>query len=221
MISRPHLATAALAMLAMALLPSAFAQNPVAFLSRAEPLVDVAKACPGVVIELRYALAENIAGRVLYPADARCLVRESVARRLRKAQARLAETGCALKIWDAYRPPWAQEILWKARPDPEFVGDPAKGGSLHSWGVAVDVTLVDRFGRELKMPTHFDALGPAAARHYTGGDPATAANLHRLQEAMLGAGFLLMRDEWWHFVAADYRSFGPVEPAARLEPTGG
>jgi D-alanyl-D-alanine dipeptidase len=185
---------------------------------RSEPLVDVAKACPGIAVELRYAFAENIAGHVIYPRDARCLVRENVAQRLRHAHALLRESGRGLKIWDAYRPTWAQEILWKARPEPEFVGDPAKGGSLHSWGVAVDATLVDRFGRELKMPTDFDALGPAAARRYTGGDPEIAANLKRLQDAMLRAGFLLMRDEWWHFVASDYRRYGPVEPAVSLEP---
>lgn len=183
-----------------------------------EPLVDVRAACPGVVVELRYESARNAAGHAIYPVNARCLLRKSVAARLLAAQKLVAADGFRLKVWDAYRPPNAQAALWAARPNPDFVGDPAKGGSLHGWGVAVDVTLVDQFGRELKMPTDFDEIGPQAARRYRGDDPGVARNLHLLQQAMARAGFLAMRDEWWHFAAADYRSFGPVEPPASLDP---
>jgi zinc D-Ala-D-Ala dipeptidase len=185
---------------------------------RSEPLVDVAKVCPSIVIELRYATERNIAGHLIYPRDARCLIRASVAERLKRAQAILAEDGLRLKIWDAYRPPWAQAKLWKAAPNPEFVADPARGGSFHEWGIAVDATLVDRYGRELRMPTDFDDFTPAAARVYRGDNRGIAANLKLLQNAMRRAGFLMMRDEWWHFVAGDFRSFSRVEPVARLEP---
>lgn len=181
-----------------------------------EPLVEVREACPGVLVELRYETARNAAGHPIYPAAARCLLRKSVTARLLAAQKLLEAEGLRLKVWDAYRPPSAQKTLWAARPNPDFVADPAKGGSLHGWGVAVDVTLTDRFGRELKMPTDFDEIGPAAARRFRGPDPAVAKNLHRLQQAMAKAGFLAMRDEWWHFAAADYRKFGPVDPPASI-----
>jgi D-alanyl-D-alanine dipeptidase len=55
----------------------------------AEPLVDVAKACPGIVIELRYATRANGTGHAIYPANARCMVRASVSEHLRSAQALL------------------------------------------------------------------------------------------------------------------------------------
>jgi D-alanyl-D-alanine dipeptidase len=116
-----------------------------------------------------------------------------------------------LKIWDAYRPAWAQRVLWQLAPNPEFVGNPARGGSLHMWGVAVDVTLVDRQRRDLRMPSDFDDFSPAAARVYRGNDPVVARNLEMLQKAMSAAGFMVMRDEWWHFAVKDYRDFGPVE----------
>jgi len=185
---------------------------------RDEALVDLAEVCPGVLIELKYATPRNITGAPIYPGGARALLRQSVADRLRRASDFLSAQGYRLKIWDAYRPPFAQERLWEARPNPEFVGDPTRGGSLHSWGVAVDVTLADRNGNELRMPTDFDEFTPAAARRYSGGDPAVAANLRRLQQAMVAAGFLAMRDEWWHFVSEDFRDFGPVTPPAALIP---
>jgi D-alanyl-D-alanine dipeptidase len=178
---------------------------------RAEPLVDVAKACPGVFIELRYATARNLAGRALYPRGARCLLRKRVAAQLSDAQAWLRRRGYALKVWDAYRPAAAHRALWAAAPNPQMVGNPAHGGSFHMWGVAVDATLVDAAGRALPMPTDFDVLTPAASKTYRGGDPAVARHLRLLQEAMHHAGFLGIRDEWWHFVSRDYFCYGPLE----------
>lgn len=176
-----------------------------------ELLVDVAKACPGVRIDLRYATSDNATQRPIYPGGARCMLRASVAQRLRRAQAWLRPYGVSIKVWDAYRPAWAQRILWQLAPKRDFVADPARGGSLHTWGVAVDVTLVARLGSELKMPTGFDDFSSAAARSYSGNDPIIARNLRLLQSAMSSAGFMVMRDEWWHFVASDYRDFGPIE----------
>ena len=47
--------------------------------------------------------------------------------------------------------------LWQLTHDDAFVADPYDGnGSLHTWGVAVDATLVDENGREVAMPTKYD-----------------------------------------------------------------
>ena len=185
---------------------------------RGEPMVEVAAVCPSIVIELRYASARNVTGKPIYPPNARCLVRRSVAERLKKAQEELLTKKVRLKIWDAYRPAWAQQILWDAIKNPEYVGEPARGGSLHTFGVGVDVTLVDAKGRELPMPTDFDDFSPAAGRIYRGKDPVVAANLLTLQKAMVHAGFWTLRDEWWHFVAEDVKSFAPIEVSIAPEP---
>ena len=177
---------------------------------RDEPMVEVTAVCPSIIVELRYATARNVTGKAIYPPNARCLVRRSVAERLKKAQEELQTKGVGLKIWDAYRPAWAQQILWNAIRNPEYVGEPARGGSLHTFGVGVDVTLVDAKGRELPMPTDFDAFSPAAKRVYSGKDPAIETNLLTLQKAMTRAGFWTLRDEWWHFVAEDVKNFGPI-----------
>ncbi len=176
-----------------------------------EAMVEVTKIDDTVFYELRYATDRNFVGKQIYPRLSRCLLRKSVAFRLKRAQTELRKKGYGLKIWDAYRPAWAQQTLWDYSPNPEFVGAPARGGSYHTWGVAVDVTLVDLAGREQRMPTDFDDFTPAAKSEYTGGDPVIAANVRLLRSAMLAAGFTGLRDEWWHFTAEDAAYFCPVD----------
>jgi len=187
------------------------AQTAASRVAVSEPLVDLARACPDIVIDLRYATARNITGKPIYPPGARALLRKRVADRLNQAQRYLEERGFGLKVWDAYRPPWAQKILWHAIKNPAYVVEPSATGSLHSWGAAVDVTLVDFRGREKRMPTDFDAFSEAARYDYKGGDAEIAANLSLLKRAMAEAGFRHIRDEWWHYSAAELRGYGPLD----------
>lgn len=177
-----------------------------------EELVDIKKVDPTILVELRYAGSKNIAGRPLYPPDMPALVRASVAQRLAKAQAYLQVNHYRLKVWDAYRPPPAQAQLWQLFQNASFVANPGDGrGSLHTWGVAVDATLVDEKGNELSMPTDFDAFTPAASLYYKGNDPQVALHLKILQTAMKRGGFYGLRTEWWHFIAYNWKAFGPVQ----------
>jgi len=176
-----------------------------------EPMVDLAKACPTISIELRYASSHNVTGKPIYPANARCYVRQSVAIRLLRAQDDLHSKGFGLKIWDAYRPDWAQQILWNAMPNPDFLQPPSQAASMHTRGVAVDATLVLLDGRELLMPSGFDDFTPAANMRYTGNDPNVARHLRILQNAMAKGGFFGMRTEWWHFVARDFENSKPLD----------
>ena len=167
---------------------------------------------PSIAIDLRYASARNALGHPLYPPDARALVRQSVAGRLRIAQQYLRERGYGLKILDAYRPPATQRALWDFAHSARFVADPEAGHALHTWGVAVDATVIDARGREVPMPSDFDAFSGQASMHYQGPDPAVRRDLDLLQHAMGVAGFRGMRSEWWHFVAPDWMRFAPVTP---------
>ncbi|HSI15720.1 MAG TPA: M15 family metallopeptidase [Chthoniobacter sp.] len=194
----------------------AYAKAPprkVLFSQRSEAMVDVAKVCPDICIEMRYATERNAAKKVVYPLNARAFVRKSVAKRLRQVQDELHRFGLGLKIWDAYRPAWAQDVLWKAAPDPEHLANPARGGSYHTWGTSVDVTLVDLAGREQKMASDFDDFTVAAKSVYVGDDGGITARMRVLRNAMINAGFNGIRDEWWHFTAQDAYLFGPVDMA--------
>lgn len=180
-------------------------------------LVDIRSVDPTILVELRYATKDNVTGRALYPPDLPALVRLTTAARLTKAQKFLRARHYGLKIWDAYRPLAAQRELWERTHDGAYVADPLIGnGSLHSWGVAVDATLVDDTGREVAMPTAFDEFTPAAKLHYHGDDPVVKLHLRILQAAMRHGGFYGMRNEWWHFVAYDWKKYAPMREAKRV-----
>lgn len=182
-------------------------------------LVDIRAVDPTIVVELRYATPQNITGRALYPPDMPALVRPKTAARLAKVQAFLRKYHYGLKIWDAYRPLAAQMELWQKTHNGSFVADPLTGnGSLHSWGVAVDATLVDADGNEIAMPSGFDEFTPKAKLHYHGDDPVVERHLKILQSAMREGGFYGMRTEWWHFVAYDWKKYAPIREAKRLQP---
>jgi zinc D-Ala-D-Ala dipeptidase len=180
------------------------------------PLVDIKSVDPTIVIELRYAGANNLLGRALYPPGTPALVRPEVASRLVTAQAFLRRYDYQLKIWDAYRPKSVQVQLWQTVHNNDYVADPEAGpGSLHSWGLAVDATLVDTCNRPVKMPTGFDDFTPAAIWHYRGADPAIRWHVHLLQVAMRDAGFDGLTTEWWHFTIAEWQKYLPRKQAER------
>jgi zinc D-Ala-D-Ala dipeptidase len=185
--------------------------------SAQEPeLVNVRAVDPTIVVELRYATSNNIVGRPIYPRDMPALLRPSVAERLAKANAELKPYGFRIKVWDAYRPKAAHDQLWQFAPQSDFVADPKAGGSLHTWGVAVDATLVDRKGRYVRMPTDFDEFTPAAMLRYQGSNPNVRRHLRLLQMAMSRGGFYGMRTEWWHFVAKNWQDYKPVNDGGRF-----
>jgi zinc D-Ala-D-Ala dipeptidase len=163
-----------------------------------DPLVDAAEAVPGLIVDLAYATPDNIAGRALYPADAKCLLRGSVAQRLAIAADALRKRGFRIVARDCTRPLDAQRALFEVHPHPGSVADPARG-SLHARGVAVDLELADLAGKRLEMPTQFDAFGPAAAADAP--LPEGPAKEHReaLKAAMHAAGFRVNPKEWWHY----------------------
>jgi D-alanyl-D-alanine dipeptidase len=185
----------------------------------AEPeLVNIKAVDPTIVVELRYAGTRNVAGRPLYPSHMPALARPSVAAKLAEAQTFLRSRGFGLKIWDAYRPKAAHDQLWEVAQNSDYVADPKDGhGSLHTWGVAIDATLVDSKGRNVAMPTDFDDFSPAAMLYYRGPDQKVRYNVRMLQAAMARAGFYGMRTEWWHFVVKDWKNYKAI-PEVKLIP---
>src|SRR5258707_5490317 len=115
-----------------------------------EPLVDIQSVNPTIVVDLRYAGNNNLLKQPLYPQGTRALTRPEVASALITAQAFLRRYQYGLKIWDAYRPVAAQTKLLEASHNSDYVANPEVGvGSLHSWGIAVDATIVDSWNRPL------------------------------------------------------------------------
>ncbi|HUJ26757.1 MAG TPA: M15 family metallopeptidase [Myxococcales bacterium] len=180
-----------------------------------DPLVDAAPLVPGLIVQLVYAQPANIAGRALYPAGAKCLLRRSVAERLALAARRLRKLGLRLVAWDCTRPQAVQEELWRIHPHPGAVADPARG-SLHARGVAVDLSLADLQGRPAPMPTGFDDFGPQAFADAAMPDGPARRDRDALEAAMHDAGFRVNPKEWWHYS----RLYGWRWPVAGAAPQG-
>lgn len=191
---------------------SAVVPNEALARAYARNLVDVRQVIPDIVCDLRYTTRENITLQHLYPQDMPCLLLASTAEKLRNAQASLRAQGYGLKIWDGWRPPEVQTALFEHGGYTGMFTDPRIMWSRHCSGTAVDVTLVDAKGRELEMPTKYDAGGPKC--HYMAilKDDEVRQRRHALQMAMMAAGFSILDSEWWHFDDAEFNA-GPVPPA--------
>jgi D-alanyl-D-alanine dipeptidase len=163
-----------------------------------DPLIDATGIVEGLIVELAYASEHNIAGRALYPKDAKCLLRRSVAERLARAADALRKQGLRLVARDCTRPADAQQALWKAHPHAGSVADPSRG-SLHARGVAVDLGLADLSGAPVEVPTRFDAFGPDAAADAPLPDGPAKQHREALKAAMHAAGFRVNPAEWWHY----------------------
>jgi D-alanyl-D-alanine dipeptidase len=173
-------------------------------------------AIAGIAVDLRYASERNFVGRDLYGTlDCAWLHRDTAAA-LARAVARLAEQAPALRllVLDALRPHRVQIQLWDHLDGTglrQYVADPALG-SIHSFGMALDATLVDAQGRELDMGSGFDEMTELShpqheARHLASGalSAAALANRERLREALAAGGFHGIANEWWHFELLDRR----------------
>jgi D-alanyl-D-alanine dipeptidase len=152
---------------------------------------------PDIVLDIKYATADNFTGKVIYDCAA-CYVRPPVAHALRAVQAQLKLRRYRLKMFDCYRPAPFQQRLWEAKPDAQYVTPPQKG-SMHSRGYAVDLTIIDDTGNELDMGTPYDDLSVASHFEYAGLTPVQKCNRLLLRKMMQDAGFIAIRTEWWHF----------------------
>jgi len=167
----------------------------------------------GVAVDLRYAGTNNFAGRCLYRELDCAWLRREAATGLAQAARWLAalRPGWQLLVLDALRPHRVQQAIWAdvvGTPDELYFANP-EVGSMHSYGMAVDVTLIDAGGREagvLEMGSGFDEMNEAShpalhAEHLASGRlaPAQVALRELLRDAMAAGGFAGIGTEWWHF----------------------
>jgi D-alanyl-D-alanine dipeptidase len=169
-------------------------------------LADIA----GIAVDLRYASDNNFAGRVLYR-DIDCAwLRVEAAQGLTRAVSWLAQHHPELRlvVLDALRPQRVQEAIWRdvaGTPSALYFADPARG-SIHSFGMALDVTLRAADGAELDMGSGFDEMSlrshPALEDELLDAGAITPAHVAAraiLRRVMHAGGFEGIPTEWWHF----------------------
>lgn len=185
-------------------------------------LVNLEKIIPGIKVELKYSTTDNFFGQDVYGELSNAYLQPEVAEQLKKAQELLQKEypDFTLLVYDGARPLSVQQILWDNldKPDslkPLYVADP-KTGSLHNFGVAVDLTIFDtKADSTLDMGTGYDFFGYAA---YPDREKQMLAegvlnseqieNRELLREVMNAAGFTGIGSEWWHFNAYSRKKAG-------------
>lgn len=181
----------------------------------AQGLEDIQAQIPEVKVELKYSTTDNFFGQDVYGELTRAYLQPEVVGRLKNAQKLLKETNndYTLLVYDGVRPLSVQQILWDNldKPDslkPLYVADP-KVGSLHNYGVAVDLTIFDLGAdKPLDMGTGYDFFGYAAypvreEQMLSEGviTQQQVKNREILRTVMKDSGFSGISSEWWHFNA--------------------
>jgi len=168
----------------------------------------------GIAVDLRYAGVDNFVGRDLYGTLDCAWLHDLAAAGVERAVALLAREapGHRLLVLDALRPHRVQIQLWdhlEGTDLRQYVADPARG-SIHSFGMALDATLVDPQGRELDMGTGYDEMTELShprleAQHLASGRLTPAQKAHRelLRGVLFHGGFQGIDNEWWHFEMLD------------------
>ncbi|NNU42069.1 M15 family metallopeptidase [Ramlibacter montanisoli] len=163
-----------------------------------------------IAVDLRYAGVDNFVGRDLYGTLDCAWLHHLAATGLENASKLLSQAapGHRLLVLDALRPHRVQIELWdylEGTDLRQYVADPALG-SIHSFGMALDVTLLGPDGRELDMGTGYDEMRELShprldAHHLATGELTPRQHRHRelLREVLVGSGFQGIDNEWWHF----------------------
>jgi D-alanyl-D-alanine dipeptidase len=168
-------------------------------------LVELKKINPRILLDIRYATSNNFIGHAVY-SSSHCFLVRKTAERLSLVQEKLESIHLGLKIFDGYRPLTVQKIFWELVPDSRYVADPAEG-SKHNRGASVDVTLVDKGGCELLMPTGYDDFTEKAGFVYKQGPKEAIENRELLRKVMCEQGFLSTETEWWHYDDPEWEKY--------------
>lgn len=174
-------------------------------------LIDIKELDSTIAVRLLYATSDNFMGEVLYDDLVEAYLLPEVAEALAHANNYLKEihSEYTLIVYDAARPMSTQQKMWnavKGSSKQNYVSNPSRGGGLHNYGAAVDVSILDKTGSPLPMGTSVDHLGDEA--HITQEELLVKSEVITLQEkknrillrkAMKSAGFKALHSEWWHF----------------------
>lgn len=166
--------------------------------------------------DIRYSQTNNFLRKDLYNQYEECYLQPEVAEKLSKAQHLLKQKDSTFSIlvFDCSRPAYIQRLMWEEFSDSsltlrslkaKFLAHPEKH-SLHNYGAAVDVTIVNHYGVPLDMGTEYDDFTELAypSREWLyikNGElkEEQLQNRRLLRSVMIRAGFFPIDSEWWHF----------------------
>jgi zinc D-Ala-D-Ala dipeptidase len=189
-------------------------------------LVNILEIDSSIHINLRYADTANFLHRNFYDGLRQAYFPCEVAIAIANAQFYLKKinSNYSLQVFDATRPLHIQKMMWdslKMPPNHKYnYLSPPWDISLHNYGAAVDITIVDlQANKQLDMGSAFDSFNKLSEPIYewkflkSGELSETAyANRKLLRKVMQAAKFMPIPSEWWHF-----NYCGKSTAAARFE----
>ncbi|MDH4263836.1 MAG: M15 family metallopeptidase [Spirochaetia bacterium] len=167
---------------------------------------------PYVTLDLRYGTTNNFMCKNIYQDFNRAFLHKVAAQKFLKAIENLKKVKPFWKflLFDCLRPARAHQQLWDfvaGTPQESYVANPDRG-SLHSFGFAVDLTLVDENNNMVDMGTDFDSFEDLAQPKYElkmlEMKLLTEKQINNrliLRKIMESAGFYQLSFEWWHYDA--------------------
>lgn len=176
-------------------------------------MIDIRQSDLSIQVHLLYAHPENIFGEPVYEGLTKAWLRPEAAEKLLNAQRllRAEHPGYSLIVYDAARPMEIQKKMWnlvRGTDKVNYVSNPANGGGLHNYGMAVDVSILNEQGEPLPMGSPVDFFGEEA---HTNEESTLLkngkitqeeyTNRQLLRRIMKQAGFRTILYEWWHFNA--------------------
>jgi D-alanyl-D-alanine dipeptidase len=175
-------------------------------------LVNIKDIDTNIVVELKYATSDNFTGENLYGDFREAYLQPEVAKMLGEAQKQLKQKhrNWNLIVYDAARPRSVQQKKWNVVKNTNwknYVASPASI-SMHSYGVAVDLSIIDEHGKPIDMGADFDDFSaksePRYEQKFLKEKKLTQQQVNNrliLRNAMKSAGFRPIQNEWWHFDA--------------------
>lgn len=178
-------------------------------------MLEIIKEIPNCIIDIKYATNDNFLGFNFYNNQTKAYIRPECLEMLKKAYQILQskKPGYSFIIYDAARSIEAQKIMWDNFDKPEYqkayyVANPYGCGSLHNYGMALDLNIVDSLKNPLDMGTDFDYFGVLAHTYQTKEcfingmlSKKQYENRILLLDIMKEAGFIPANNEWWHYNA--------------------
>lgn len=178
-------------------------------------LVNVQDSIPEILVDLKYASDDNFLGFKFYGELKHAFVQYECFLKLRNAYKILQnqKPGYSFIVYDAVRSIESQQLMWDSiKVDNAikhwYVANPQRG-SIHNYGMALDISIVDSVGNVLDMGTEFDFFGdlayPSQTDYYYNSGKLSKEqyeNRKLLMSVMQQAYFYVSKTEWWHYNAA-------------------
>jgi D-alanyl-D-alanine dipeptidase len=169
---------------------------------------------PQIVVDLKYNGKNNFMKQDLYCGFDRAYLHAHAFAKFVKVCEFLGQMqpGWKFIIFDALRPRSVQKKMYdfvKGTPNQNYVANPDRG-SMHNFGMALDLSLLDENGIEVDMGTAFDDFSekaqPQLEQKLLKEKQLTQSQIDNrwiLRSAMEFGGFIQLPHEWWHYNALD------------------